>query len=45
VQAWVRALGPEGSTDALQTSGRDGLVGAVLDGFTHGGSRAATAAA
>jgi len=45
VQAWVRALGPEGSTESLQISGRDGLAGAVLDGFTHARSRAATAAA
>jgi DNA-binding HxlR family transcriptional regulator len=45
VQAWVRALGPEGTTEALQVSGRDGLAGAVLDGFTHARTRAATAAA
>jgi hypothetical protein len=45
VAAWVRALGPEGSTESLQISGRDGLAGAVLDGFTRGGTRAATAAA
>ena len=45
VAAWVRALGPEGSSEALQISGRDGLASAVLDGFTHAGSRAATAAA
>jgi DNA-binding HxlR family transcriptional regulator len=45
VQAWVRALGPEGSTEALKVSGRDGLAGAVLDGFSHARTRAATAAA
>jgi hypothetical protein len=45
VAAWVRALGPEGSTESLQISGRDGLAGAVLDGFSRGGTRAATAAA
>ena len=45
VAAWVRALGPEGSSEALQISGRDGLASAVLDGFTHARSRAATAAA
>jgi hypothetical protein len=45
VQAWVRALGPGGSTDMLQISGRDGLAGAVLDGFSRSGSRAASAAA
>jgi hypothetical protein len=45
VAAWVRALGPEGSTESLQMSGREGLAGAVLDGFTRVTSRAATAAA
>jgi DNA-binding HxlR family transcriptional regulator len=45
VQAWVRALGPGGSTDMLQISGRDGLAGAVLDGFARSGAGAATAAA
>ena len=45
IAAWVRALGPEGSIEALQISGRDGLASAVLDGFTHARSRAATAAA
>ncbi len=45
VAAWVRALGPEGSTESLQVSGRDGLAGAVLDGFVGTGARAATAAA
>jgi DNA-binding HxlR family transcriptional regulator len=45
VGAWVRALGPGGSTDMLQISGREGLAGAVLDGFSRSGARAATAAA
>jgi DNA-binding HxlR family transcriptional regulator len=45
VQAWVRALGPEGTTEALQVSGRDGLAFAVLDGFARARTRAATAAA
>jgi hypothetical protein len=45
VAAWVRALGPEGSTEALKISGREGLAGAVLDGFSRARSRAATAAA
>jgi DNA-binding HxlR family transcriptional regulator len=45
VAAWVRALGPERSTEALQTSGRDGLVTAVLHGLTDATTRAATAAA
>src|SRR3954464_2147287 len=45
VQAWVRALGPGGSTDMLQITGRDGLAGAVLDGFARTGAAAASAAA
>jgi DNA-binding HxlR family transcriptional regulator len=45
VAAWVRALGPEGSTEALQITGREGLAGAVLAGFTNARSRAASAAA
>src|SRR3954469_254366 len=45
VQAWVRALGPEGSTESLQVSGRDGLASAVLDGFSRARTRAASAAA
>ena len=42
VQAWVRALGPDGSTERLTVSGRDGLAGAVLDGFSRARSRAAS---
>jgi DNA-binding HxlR family transcriptional regulator len=45
VAAWVRALGPDGSTDALQISGRDPLAGAVLDGFTRARAGKAAAAA
>jgi DNA-binding HxlR family transcriptional regulator len=45
VAAWVRALGPEGSTEALKISGREGLAGAVLNGFTQARTRAASAAA
>jgi hypothetical protein len=41
----VRALGPDGSTEALEITGREGLAGAVLDGFTHARVRAASAAA
>ena len=45
VAAWVRALGPGGSTDMLQISGRDGLAGAVLDGFSHARLLSAASAA
>jgi DNA-binding HxlR family transcriptional regulator len=45
VAAWVRALGPDGSTADLQLSGRDGLAGAVLDGFTRARAGKAAAAA
>jgi DNA-binding HxlR family transcriptional regulator len=45
VAAWVRALGPEGSSDALAISGRDALAGAVLDGFARARTRGAIAAA
>jgi DNA-binding HxlR family transcriptional regulator len=45
VKAWVRALGPEGSTESLEISGRDGLAGAVLDGFSHARTGAGRAAA
>jgi hypothetical protein len=44
VSGWVRALGPEGSSDALTISGRDALAGAVLDGFTRARTRAVVAA-
>ena len=46
VQGWVRALGPEGTTEALKIAGRDALANAVLDGFASARTRgAATAAA
>ena len=45
VAAWVRALGPEGSAESLEITGRDGLAGAVLDGFTRARARRAAAAA
>lgn len=45
VAAWVRALGPEGSTESLQITGRDGLAGAILSGFLRKGAAAASAAA
>jgi DNA-binding HxlR family transcriptional regulator len=45
VAAWVRALGPEGSGESLEITGRDGLAGAVLDGFTRARARRAAAAA
>jgi hypothetical protein len=45
VAAWVRALGPDGSLDGLSVSGRDGLAGAVLDGFARARTRGAVAAA
>jgi DNA-binding HxlR family transcriptional regulator len=45
VAAWVRALGPEGSSDALAISGRDALAGAVLDGLARARTRGAIAAA
>jgi hypothetical protein len=45
VAAWVRALGPEGSSDGLSMSGRDGLASAVLDGFAHARTRGGGAVA
>jgi DNA-binding HxlR family transcriptional regulator len=45
VAAWVRALGPEGSFESLQVSGREGLAGAVLDGFARAVTSRAVAAA
>ena len=45
VAAWVRALGPEGATDRLTVSGRDGLAAAVLEGFARPRARGAVAAA
>ncbi|HWK27764.1 MAG TPA: helix-turn-helix domain-containing protein [Solirubrobacter sp.] len=45
VQAWVRALGPDGTTEALRISGRDALADAVLDGFAHARAHGADTAA
>jgi len=45
VVAWVRALGPEGSTESLVISGRDGLAGALLDGLLRKGAASAASAA
>ena len=45
VAAWVRALGPDGSADDLESSGRRALADAVLDGFARAGARRAAAAA
>ena len=45
VAAWVRALGPEGSTDGLDISGQRALAEAVLDGFARAGTRRSAAAA
>jgi DNA-binding HxlR family transcriptional regulator len=45
VAAWVRALGPDGSADDLEISGRRALADAVLDGFARAGTRRAAAAA
>jgi DNA-binding HxlR family transcriptional regulator len=45
VAAWVRALGPEGASDALAVSGREMLAGAVLDGFARARTRGAVVAA
>jgi hypothetical protein len=45
VAAWVRALGPEGASDALAVSGREALAGAVLDGFARARTRGAVVAA
>jgi DNA-binding HxlR family transcriptional regulator len=45
VAQWVRTLGPDGVTDALRVSGRDGLARAVLDGFTRARAGKAAAAA
>jgi hypothetical protein len=35
VAAWVRTLGPEGASEALEVTGRHALADAVLDGFAH----------
>ena len=40
---WVRALGPEGSSDELSFSGNRGLAETILAGFTAAARRAAAA--
>jgi len=42
--AWVRALGPGGSSDELNFSGNRGLADTVLTGFTAAAARRAAAA-
>jgi DNA-binding HxlR family transcriptional regulator len=41
--AWVRALGPGGSSDELEFSGNRGLADAILSGFTAAAARRAAA--
>jgi hypothetical protein len=41
--AWVRALGPDGSSDELSFSGNRGLADQVLAGFTAAAARRAAA--
>ena len=43
--AWVRALGPDGTSDELDFSGNRGLADTVLTGFTTAAARRAAAAA
>jgi DNA-binding HxlR family transcriptional regulator len=40
---WVRALGPEGTSDELSFSGNRGLADAILAGFTTAAARRAAA--
>jgi DNA-binding HxlR family transcriptional regulator len=42
-QAWVRALGPDGTADELTVTGRRALADAVLQGFTAAAARRAAA--
>ena len=44
-EAWIAALGPDGSTAALDISGRAALARTLLAGFTAAATRAATRAA
>ena len=44
-EAWIAALGPDGSTAALDISGRAALARTLLAGFTAAATRAATHAA
>jgi hypothetical protein len=43
VDAWVRALGPEGTSGELDVSGDRALAEAVLGGFTGAAARRAVA--
>jgi DNA-binding HxlR family transcriptional regulator len=45
VSAWVRALGPDASADALEISGRRQLAERLLDAFARAGNRRASVAA
>jgi DNA-binding HxlR family transcriptional regulator len=42
-EAWVRALGPDGSSDELSFTGSRGLADAILSGFTAAAARRAAA--
>jgi DNA-binding HxlR family transcriptional regulator len=42
-EAWVRALGPEGSSDELSFDGNRGLADEILAGFTAAAARRAAA--
>jgi hypothetical protein len=44
VSAWVRALGPEGSSNELQITGQRALAEAALAGFSRATARRAAAA-
>ena len=41
--AWVRALGPGGSSDGLSFSGNRGIADSLLTGFTAAAARRAAA--
>jgi hypothetical protein len=41
--AWVRALGPDGSSDELSFNGNRGLADQILSGFTAAAARRAAA--
>ena len=38
-EAWVRALGPDGSSDELSFNGNRGLADQILSGFTAAAAR------
>jgi DNA-binding HxlR family transcriptional regulator len=42
-EAWVRALGPDGSSDELSFNGNRGLADQILSGFTAAAARRAAA--